>query len=27
MSSPEPVRAACRSLEHWSLELKRLLKL
>jgi oligoendopeptidase F len=27
MSSPEPVRAACGSLEHWSSELKRLLKL
>jgi len=25
MSKPEPVRAACRSLEHWSSELKRLL--
>jgi len=27
MSSPEPVRAACRSFAHWSSELKRLLKL
>jgi oligoendopeptidase F len=27
MSKPEPVKAACRSLEHWSSELKRLLKL
>jgi oligoendopeptidase F len=27
MSKPEPVRAACASLSHWSGELKRLLKL
>jgi oligoendopeptidase F len=27
MSNPEPVRAACRSLAHWSGELKQLLKL
>jgi len=27
MSSPEPVRAACRSFAHWSNELKRLLRL
>ena len=27
MSSPEPVRAACRDFARWSAELKRLLKL